>query len=173
MSTGFPRQEHWRGLPFPSPRDLPNPRIEPVSPTLAGGFFTTVPPTWGENSEKGRRWPGRGWRGEGELAGTRSSVCSDTALHTSMIRFSITSNAQTLLVEGSTIPVCLRLFGGDGSQKVGLLVLKPGKAWANQDELVNLLVFSLSFLKINFYWSIVALQCCISFYCTAEWISHI
>ena len=33
----------WSGLPFPSPEDLPNPRLEPiflVSPTLAGGFFT-------------------------------------------------------------------------------------------------------------------------------------
>ena len=29
---------------FPSPRDLPNPRIEPTSPSLAGGFFTTEPP---------------------------------------------------------------------------------------------------------------------------------
>ena len=27
------------------------------------------------------------------------------------------------------------------------------------------------FLKINFYWSIVALQCCASFYCIAKWIS--
>ena len=25
---GFPRQEHWNGLPFPSPRDLPNSGIE-------------------------------------------------------------------------------------------------------------------------------------------------
>ena len=28
---GFPRQEYWSGLPFPSPGDLPNPRIEPTS----------------------------------------------------------------------------------------------------------------------------------------------
>ena len=39
-STGFPRQEYWRGLPFPSPGDLPDPGIEPVSPVLEGGFFT-------------------------------------------------------------------------------------------------------------------------------------
>ena len=32
------------GLPFPSPRDLPDPRIEPVSPALARGFLTTEPP---------------------------------------------------------------------------------------------------------------------------------
>ena len=32
LSTGFSRQEYWSGLPFPSPRDLPNPGIEPVSP---------------------------------------------------------------------------------------------------------------------------------------------
>ena len=40
---GFPRQEYWSGLPFPSPGDLPNLGIEPASPTLAGEFFTTEP----------------------------------------------------------------------------------------------------------------------------------
>ena len=44
LSMGFPRQEFWSGLPFPSPGDLPNPGVEPVSPALAGGFFTTKPP---------------------------------------------------------------------------------------------------------------------------------
>ena len=46
-SMRFPRQEYWSGLPFPTPGDLPNPGIEtasPVSPTLAGGFFTTKSP---------------------------------------------------------------------------------------------------------------------------------
>ena len=32
LSMGFPRQECWSGLPFPSPGDLPNPGIEPTSP---------------------------------------------------------------------------------------------------------------------------------------------
>ena len=31
---GFPRQEYWSGLPFPSPRDPPNPGIEPASDSL-------------------------------------------------------------------------------------------------------------------------------------------
>ena len=44
MYMGFPRQEYWSGLPFPSPGDLPDPGIEPMSPALAGGFFTTEPP---------------------------------------------------------------------------------------------------------------------------------
>ena len=43
LSMGFPRQECWSGLPFPSLGDLPDPRIKPVSPALAGGFFTAEP----------------------------------------------------------------------------------------------------------------------------------
>ena len=35
------RQEYWSGLPFPSSGDLPDPGFEPVSPALAGRFFTT------------------------------------------------------------------------------------------------------------------------------------
>ena len=41
---GFPRQEYWNGLPFPSPADLPNSGIRPTSLVLAGGFFSTEPP---------------------------------------------------------------------------------------------------------------------------------
>ena len=46
---GFPRQEYWNGLPFPSPGDFHDPGMElrfllsPMSPALAGGFFTTEP----------------------------------------------------------------------------------------------------------------------------------
>ena len=32
LTMGFPRQEYWSGLPFPSPGALPNPGIEPMSP---------------------------------------------------------------------------------------------------------------------------------------------
>ena len=44
LSMGFPRQEYWSRLPFPSPEDLPSPGIEPTSPALSGGFSTTEPP---------------------------------------------------------------------------------------------------------------------------------
>ena len=44
LSMGFPRQESWHGLPFPSPGDLPDPGIQLSSPALAGGFLTTEPP---------------------------------------------------------------------------------------------------------------------------------
>ena len=46
LSVEFSRQEYWSGLPFPTPGDLPDPEIEPVSlasPALADGFFTTAP----------------------------------------------------------------------------------------------------------------------------------
>ena len=42
LSMAFP--EYWSELPFPSLGDLPNPGFEPMSPILAGGFFTTEPP---------------------------------------------------------------------------------------------------------------------------------
>ena len=41
---GCPRQEYWSRLPFPSPGDLPNPRIKRAIPAMAGEFFTTEPP---------------------------------------------------------------------------------------------------------------------------------
>ena len=44
LSIGFPRQEYWSRVPFPTPGDLLDPGIEPSSPASAGGFFTTEPP---------------------------------------------------------------------------------------------------------------------------------
>ena len=43
LSMGFPRQEYWSGLPFPSPGDFLDPGIEPAFPVMADGFFTTGP----------------------------------------------------------------------------------------------------------------------------------
>ena len=44
-SMEFSRQEYWSGLPFPSPGDLPNPGIEPRSPTLQADALPSEP--WG------------------------------------------------------------------------------------------------------------------------------
>ena len=41
---GFSRQEYWSGLPFPSPGDLPDPGIEPGSPTLQAESLLSEPP---------------------------------------------------------------------------------------------------------------------------------
>ena len=41
---GFSRQEYWSGLPFPYPGDLPDPGIEPRSPTLQADALTSEPP---------------------------------------------------------------------------------------------------------------------------------
>ena len=44
LSMGFSRQEFWSGLPLPSPGDLPDPGIEPGSPTLQADAFPSEPP---------------------------------------------------------------------------------------------------------------------------------
>ena len=41
LSLGFPRQEYWHGLPFPSPGDLSNPGIERGSPVLQADSLPT------------------------------------------------------------------------------------------------------------------------------------
>ena len=43
-SMGFSMQEYWTGLPFPSPGYLPNPGIEPRSPTLQADALPSEPP---------------------------------------------------------------------------------------------------------------------------------
>ena len=40
----FSRQEHWSGLPFPSPGDPPDPEIEPGSPALQADPLPSEPP---------------------------------------------------------------------------------------------------------------------------------
>ena len=46
LPTGFPRQEYWSGLPFPTPEDLPDPGMKSmslISPALAGEIFFFLP----------------------------------------------------------------------------------------------------------------------------------
>ena len=44
LPMDFSRQEYWSRVPFPFPGYFSNPGIEPVSPALAGRFFTTESP---------------------------------------------------------------------------------------------------------------------------------
>ena len=44
LSMGFSRQEYWSGMPFPSPRNLPDPRSEPGSPALQADSLLSEPP---------------------------------------------------------------------------------------------------------------------------------
>ena len=44
LSTGFPRQEYWSGLPFPTPGDLPDQGIELGSPALLADSLPSEPP---------------------------------------------------------------------------------------------------------------------------------
>jgi len=43
LPTAFSRPEHWSGLPFPSPGDLPNPGIKPRSAALQTDSLPSVP----------------------------------------------------------------------------------------------------------------------------------
>ena len=48
LSVEFSKQQYWSGLPFPSPGDLPDPGIEPGSPTLQADALPSEPQYTGE-----------------------------------------------------------------------------------------------------------------------------
>ena len=54
LSMGFSRQEYWRGLPFPSPGDLPDPGVEPRSPALQADSLPSEPPGTERQRKRGR-----------------------------------------------------------------------------------------------------------------------
>ena len=53
LSMGFPRQEYWNVLPFPSPGDLPDSGIKPGSPALQGDSLPSEPP----GKQMVKNWP--------------------------------------------------------------------------------------------------------------------
>ena len=64
LSTGLSWQEHWSGLPLPSPGALPSVMIEPVSPALQGDSLPLESPgsqsieriTMKQSRGKGHKW---------------------------------------------------------------------------------------------------------------------
>ena len=58
LSVEFSRQEYWSGLPFLSPEDLPDPRIEPRSPTMQTYCLPSEPP----GKPPAIFWSSKNWR---------------------------------------------------------------------------------------------------------------
>ena len=71
LSMGFSRQEHWRVGPFPSPGDVPNPGIEPKSPTRQTDSLLSESPGKAYNTRVGslslKKVPLRKFLKKGEL----------------------------------------------------------------------------------------------------------
>ena len=85
LSMGFSRQEYWSGLPFPSPGDLPDPGIEPRSPTLEADALTYEPPgkPWNAKVRKSRNtWSNSkfGLRVQNEAGQRLTEFCQENAL---------------------------------------------------------------------------------------------
>ena len=59
LSMGFSRQEHWSGLPLPSPGHPPNPGMEPGSPTLKADTLPSDPPGKSGIKAVSAAWQGR------------------------------------------------------------------------------------------------------------------
>ena len=89
-SMGFPRQEYWSGLTFPSPGTLRNPGIETASPALAGRFFITE--SSGKSLSDSR--PYFQFSSVKSLSRVRHFVTLRTAAHQASLS---TSNSQSLL----------------------------------------------------------------------------
>ena len=91
-SMGFSRREHWSGLPFPSPRDLPDSGIKPRSPTLQADALPSEPPGKSKNSPLMIKVPwslDQGWVMEVQKRDSQTAVratwtcsCSKPANHT-------------------------------------------------------------------------------------------
>ena len=59
LSMGFYWQEYWSGLPFPSPRNLPDPGIEPWSPVLQADCLQTK--LQGKSFDHKESWAPKNW----------------------------------------------------------------------------------------------------------------
>ena len=128
LSMGFSRQDYWNGLPFPSPGDLPNPGIEPlspVSPALAGRFFTFVS-------------PGKPCKRAVSVKG-RMEICKDTRRAQRTTDSGIISQLTALTFSG-ILPTIIRESVGEPRQSVmKYLIFKHGRS-----QLKNSLVLKLN-----------------------------
>ena len=123
LSMGFPRQQYWSGLPFPSSGDLPDPGIEPTSPAspaLAGRFFTTEP----NSAEKDIKAPN-----------------NLKSLHVALFQFrlpiySFNQDIWTVPGEGNGNPLHFA-WRVPWTEEPGLGSRRVGHDWATQGALIN------------------------------------
>ena len=111
LSMGFSRQEYWSGLPFSTPRDLPDPETEftsLASPAMASGFFTTgqqiiIPNlqmrSWRFSKIKGFDHKKCNRKGNPNPCCTDSQAC--TQYHRQFIFVSVTSYGYYLFLKNS------------------------------------------------------------------------
>ena len=83
---GFCRQEYWSGLPCPSPEDLPDPGIKPLSltsPALAGSFFA-ISATWEDHSSV--NFPFQKCVGENKCSSKCKTLCTKFIPHQHILK---------------------------------------------------------------------------------------
>ena len=112
-SMGFSREEYWNGLPFPSSGDLPNPGIEPGSPSLQADALLSEPtgkPSVNSNLQTSLRdftyrdWP-PGCRKERPVIGSLSPLVAQTVKRLPTVReIRVQSLGQEDLLEKAMAP---------------------------------------------------------------------
>ena len=128
---GFFRQEYWSGLPFPSPGDLPDPGIEPMSPALQADALTSEPPGQTPGNQGSPLYKLSRFRQRvGNQCSTTSATCLAAAQDKPICKFLCFLNLPTSL--SATVYLCLWSFlvfpvQGSGSDYT----------WAAPEEVAN------------------------------------
>ena len=189
---GFSRQEYWSGLPFPSPGDLLNPGIKPESPALQADALTPEPAGkplkylfeplfWGERGKN----TGVGCHSllqeifltqglNPGLPHCRQTLYRLSHLGSRLHLYDILGNAK---LNRKQISDCQmhRGSGGRGAETLvyALSVVVAVTSCARLSKYIDLRLKDMIFLFVLFCsWSIVDLQCCVSFRYIAKWLSY-
>ena len=128
LSMGFPRQEYWSELPFPSPGDLPDPGLEPRSPELQAVFciVSRLFTDWATREAKQRGGPSGhppwihiGWRGGRRLCQPIRPVHVQRGAPKPLVRMGAlghSSSPPTLMSPWGLVVPCRAIPESQGSQ---------------------------------------------------------
>ena len=131
---GFSFQEYQSGLPFPSPGDLPEPRIKPMSPALVGRFFTTKPKGTLKNTDMRRDYG----LYETKMLLTRKPTGLEAellSLLTWVHSFNLNSIPSALFLRGCE--GCSFKYLGEGRKQIKLLTLKSSSNFKKSTDILN------------------------------------